>query len=366
MPASRAEKNTNSAPVGNSVESLYEQIIDSLSSGVIAFDGDGVIIMVNHAAREHLGVGAEQLQRGMRLEDLLPLKPFVDAMHEVMNMHKSVSRREIIVTRSDGTRREIGFSASLLEGPREFNGAVFLFVDITERRTLERAAELNKQLAQIGELTAGVVHELRNPLQVISGMAELLERKFPPDDPGRRKVQAIMNETKGLERLVGQFLGFAKPFQPEVGVCVAEAIVERAFTLCETRAAAKRVALAKEIAAALPEFQADANMLVQVIVNLINNAVDAVTEQGRINVFARREGPDVLFEVKDNGSGITLKPGEDPFKPFFSRKEGGTGLGLAICHRIITAHGGRILYENRDEGGACFTARIPIERGGLR
>jgi signal transduction histidine kinase len=215
-------------------------------------------------------------------------------------------------------------------------------------------------------LTTGVVHELRNPLQVISGMAELLQRKIKPNDPRSRNVQAIVNETKGLERLISQFLGFAKPFQLETAPCRAETIVERTFALCEPRAEAKRVTLAKEIAEAPPDMEADANMLVQVIVNIVNNAIDAVSHGGQVTVAARHDGPDMVFDVTDNGPGIHLKPGEDLFKPFFSKKEGGTGLGLAICHRIVTAHAGSITYGNREEGGASFAVRIPTQRGGLR
>lgn len=365
-PKRRARDKAPKQAPAHPAAALYEQIIDSLSSGVIAFDCDGVVVMVNRAAREHLGATEEQLRKGMRLEDLLLVKPFVEALHGVMDAHQPVSRREIVLPQADGSKREIGFSASMLEGPRAFNGAVFLFVDMTERRTLERAAELNRQLAQIGELTTGVVHELRNPLQVISGMAELLQRKVEPNDPRARNVQAIVNETKGLERLISQFLGFAKPFQPETAPCRAETIVERTFALCEPRAEAKRVTLAKEIGEALPDMEADANMLVQVIVNIVNNAIDAVPQGGQVTVAARHDGPDMVFDVTDNGPGIHLKPGEDLFKPFFSKKEGGTGLGLAICHRIVTAHAGSIAYGNRKEGGARFDVRVPIQRGGLR
>ena len=347
------------------VEALYEQILDSLSSGVIAFDANGEIVLVNHAARQHLGVGEEQLAKGMRLSDLLLVKPFVDAIHGVMTTHQPVSRQAIVVPQPDGSKREIGFSASLIEGPRVFNGAVFLFVDMTERRNLERAAELNRQLAQIGELTAGVVHELRNPLQVIGGMAELLQRKTAADDARMRHIDAIVNETKGLERLVSQFLGFAKPFQPDMQVCDVRDIIERALSLCESRAQGKRVTLECRGETGLPEIHADGNMLAQVVVNLVNNAIDAVPEGGRVALGARREGPEVVLEVIDNGTGIHLKPGEDLFQPFFSKKESGTGLGLAICHRIITAHAGVITYGNNETGGAFFAVRVPIRKGRL-
>ena len=346
-------------------EALYEQIVNSLTSGVIAFDGNGVVIMVNQTAREHLGVAEDQLRKGMRLDDLLLIKPFVEVVQSVMTTHQAVSRREIVLTHPDGAKHEIGFSVSLLAGPHAFNGAVVLFVDMTERRVLERAAELNRQLAQIGELTAGVVHELRNPLQVISGMAELLQRRTPPDDKRCKNINAIANETKNLERLISQFLGFAKPFHPEMAACQPETIVDRALALCRPRAEEKHVAPTKEIGEALPEMHADADMMAQVIVNIVNNAIDAVADGGSVTVSARRDGLEMVFDVTDNGPGIHLEPGEDLLKPFFSRKEGGTGLGLAICHRIVTAHAGSITYGDRDEGGAWFSVRLPIQSASL-
>jgi signal transduction histidine kinase len=106
--------------------------------------------------------------------------------------------------------------------------------------------------------------------------------------------------------------------------------------------------------------------VVQVIVNIVNNAIEAVSDGGQVTLAVRQEGSDMVFDVADNGPGIHLQPGEDLLKPFFSKKESGTGLGLAICHRIVTAHGGVITYGDRDEGGARFSVRLPIQSGNLR
>ncbi len=348
------------------VASYYEQIVDSLASGVIAFDEHGVIMTVNRAAREHLGVGEQDLCLGMRLSDLLPGSPFADVLRSVLDTHAPLSRREILIPMPDGCKKEIGFSASLLHGPHRFNGAVFLFVDMTERRTLERAAELNLQLAKIGELTAGVVHELRNPLSVIAGMAELLQRRFDPQEKTHKFVTTILNETRQLERLIAQFLGFAKPFALEASPCHASGIVERTIALCEPRAETKGVSLSSRIDSGLPSMTADAPRLAQALVNIVSNAIDAVASGGHVELRARRDDADILFEITDDGPGIHLAPGEDLFKPFFSKKESGTGLGLAICHRIVTAHTGTIVYGNREEGGAYFEVRVPIEKGAPR
>jgi PAS domain S-box-containing protein len=344
----------------------YEQIFDSLSSGVIAFDKEGSVVLVNRAARQHLGVNDKGLHKGMRIDDLLALGPFVEALQGVLASHEPVGRTEVVLTQPDGGKKEIGFSASMIQGPGDFNGAVFLFVDMTERRNLERAAELNRQLAQIGELTAGVVHELRNPLSVISGMGELLQRKMEGEDPRHKYIDAILQETRNLERLVSQFLGFAKPFELDLGLCAPQGIIDRVIDLCQPHAQGRPVRLESRVAPDLPDIQADGPKLVQALVNIVNNAIDAVADDGLVALIARREQGDIVFEILDNGPGIHLKPGEDLFKPFFSKKEGGTGLGLAIAHRIVTSHSGFITYGDRPEGGAWFQVRVAIRKGALR
>jgi len=351
---------------GKSAVEYYEQIVESLTSGVIALDKDGVVVAANRAACKHLAVPEGSLRKGLCLDDLELPQPFIDVMREVMSTHKPVSRREVVLPEPDGAKKEIGLSGSLLEGPHDFNGVIFLFVDMTERRTLERAAELNRQLAQVGELTAKVVHELRNPLSVIIGMAELIQRGFEPGGRNRKAVDAILREATQLEQSIGQFLGFARPFQLEPRTGPPRAVFDRAVALCEPRAKKKGVTLEAECASDVPEMEADVGKLAQAVGNIISNAIEVVPEGGCVTFRAYRDGPEMVFEVTDNGPGIELEPGEDIFKPFFTKKEGGTGLGLAIVHRIVTAHSGQVTYCNREEGGAQFHVRVPFRKGALR
>ncbi len=338
----------------------YEQIMESLTSGVLAVDASGRILLANRAAGLHLGLQEGDLHAGMACDASPIPEPFRAIMREVLQHREPATRREIVLTQQDDSPKEIGLTASMLTGPHGFGGAVFLFVDMTERRALERAAELNRQLAQIGELTAGVVHELRNPLAVIGGNAELLQRRIQPDDAGRRHVDAIHEEAKALERLVAQFLGFAKPFELDRAPCKAQALVERILTVCGPNADRKSIVLRAPIASGDFLFDCDENKLLQALANIVGNAIDAVPTGGKVSVLAGQDGSDAMFEVLDNGPGIHLKPDEDIFKPFFSRKEGGTGLGLAICHRIVTAHKGTITFYNIPDGGARFVIRLPL------
>ncbi|MBI5093062.1 MAG: PAS domain-containing protein [Candidatus Hydrogenedentes bacterium] len=355
-------KATRASTTRKKPHSIAEQALASLTSGVIAMDADGVVLYANNAATLFLGM---RLPVGTRLSDLPAVSPLLEVVREIMDSRSPVSRREVHIVTLDGARKEIGLSASLLEGPSDFNGVILLFTDMTERRALERSAELNRQLAQIGELTAGVVHELRNPVSVVSGMSELLLRKLEAGDDRRDIADAIFQEARNLEESIAQFLGFARPFELELSYCTPDAIVRRATQLCQRQAEKKPARLEAIIEDDLPEMRADLSRAAQAIANLISNAIDAVNPDGWVQVSARRDDSSIVFEVMDNGPGIHLNPNEDLFSPFFTKKESGTGLGLSIVHRVITAHGGTVSYVNRPEGGACFTVRLPIEREAL-
>lgn len=344
----------------------FEQIIESLTSGVIAVDKTGEVLVANSAASQHLEVPHKELAKGRLLLDSAVPAPFLERIRFVLEAQEPLTRQEIILTQPDGEKREIGLSASLLKTRGRFGGAVFLFVDMTERRTLERAAELNRQLAQIGELTAGVVHELRNPLSVISGMAELLQRRIEPDDPRRRNTDTIVSEARRMGQSIAQFLGFARPFDLEPEHCRPEDIAGRVEQLCQNAAKRKNVTLTFQHRPPLPVMRADPGKLSQALANIVANAIDAVDGGGHVTMATSREEADIVFEITDNGPGIHIQPGEDLFKPFFTKKESGTGLGLAICHRIVSAHAGTVGYGNCDEGGARFVVRVPIEKGAPR
>lgn len=339
----------------------YEQIVASLTSGVIAAGPDGAVITSNPAASRHLGVPPHCIASGAKLGDWPELAPIASVFDQVRRTHTPISRHELTVGEPDGAHKVIGLSASLMQGPDDFNGVILLFIDMTKTRDLEHAADLNRQLAQIGELTAGVVHELRNPLGVISGMAELVLRKLEPGDDRREAVQLIVEEAESLERAIAQFLGFAKPFELRPAPCRPEDIVQRAIRLAARRALDKKVSLEGRTPGELPRIEADADKAAQALANLVNNAIDAVHEAGEVVVSARAADGVVVFEVNDNGPGVHLDPGEDLFKPFFSLKDSGTGLGLAIVQRIVNAHHGHVSYHNRAGGGACFEIQLPVE-----
>ena len=341
---------------------FYRQIIDSLGSAVIVLDKDGVVITVNPSALHHLDVTEKELCAGKHLDKLELPTEFIAALNKVMTSCKAVLRREIILEREMDEDKEIGYSAFLLDGPDEFNGIIFIFTDMTERRKLERTAELNRQMAYVGELAAGVVHELRNPLSVISGLAQLMMRYVESSERAHTDAKKILDETSALNVFVTRFLGFAKPFEVKPDECEVKLITDRVKALCESKAAMRKVNLDVTCLEGLPMVCVDTGMAAEAISNIATNAIESVSENiGNVKIEASLEEDMLLFTVLDDGPGIHLKRNDDIFTPFFTKKEDGTGLGLPIAHRIITEHGGSITYGNRSEGGARFDILLPLE-----
>lgn len=348
-------------PESSSHPAIYEQIVSSLASGVLAADADGIIITANAAASKHLNVASESLKPGMPLSAIPEASiPLIRLMDELRAHRETLSRREITLTTPEGMT-VLGITVSPLQGPADFNGGIFLFLDITELRRLEKTAELNRQLAQIGELTAGVVHELRNPLSVISGMAELLIRKSVDDDPVHTKACTILSEAAQMEQLVSQFLSFARPFSLKPEPCSPAAVAERSVALATPVAETCKITLCCSVEAGLPEILGDLPKLAQAFSNILRNAVEVSPPGKVVNFSAAVSGEHIVFRIEDEGPGIHLEPGDDLFSAFFSKKAGGTGLGLSIVHRIISAHGGTITYGNNAEAGAYFEVLLPRE-----
>lgn len=361
--ASPGEETTSSKESSGLGASLTEQIVRGLTSGVIAVDAQDRIVTVNPAASRHLNIDLSKIESGQYFESIDELRPFLDILNELRDTLLPLSRREVYIGNRESGKKEIGVSVSLLEGPEDYNGAIFLFTDMTERRRLERAASANAQLAALGELAAGVVHELRNPLAIISGRAELLLRKIGDDDSSRDSVEAILSEVGSLTKSIAQFLGFAKPFELIPEACTPGDVLSRAVDLCEEHAREEGVELVAEVDDNLDEMFVDKARNAEVLANIIDNAIDAVDEGGRVRAHTYQESMETVFIIEDDGPGIHLQPGEDLFSPFFTKRRDGTGLGLAIVNRIVRAQGGAVTYSNQEAGGTRFEVRMPTVHG---
>lgn len=218
-----------------------------------------------------------------------------------------------------------------------------------------------ERLYALGQLSAGLAHEIRNPLASIEGAAAVLLREPASSDHSTEFLQIIQKECRRLNRLLSSFLEFARPRQPEFSLVRVEPLLDSVIALASHAIRNNRIVLRKQIADDLSQFECDPEQLTQVLLNLTINAIQAMPNGGEILLSASRRGPFAIIEVRDEGVGVSPGDLERIFDPFFTTKESGTGLGLSVAHQIAVRQGG-ILTATRNSGkGMTFSLELPLQ-----
>ncbi len=220
------------------------------------------------------------------------------------------------------------------------------------------------RLAALGTLTAGMAHEIRNPLGAIGGAAEILERDYPEGHPRREFLDILRREIARLNAIVGKYLDYARPLAPELRPVDLNAAVRAALDLVGKSAVGASIVWDARLAEELSGVRADSGQIHQVLVNLLLNAVQAMPEGGTVEIATQVEAGRAVVEVRDHGVGLPDVPVERLFEPFFTTKAAGTGLGLHVCRRIAQSHGGRLDAVNAPGGGAAFRLVLPAAPAG--
>ena len=216
--------------------------------------------------------------------------------------------------------------------------------------------------ASLGQMSAAIVHEIRNPLGAIRGAAEAIESIVPREHEKAEFLTIIKREVERLNGLVTDFLNFARPRSPELLPTPPHEIVESVVKLANKQAEQARVKIVVDVADSLPFVLMDAEKMKQVLLNLILNAIEAMPEGGRLTISAKQQAEELSLAVRDTGKGIDPAVREKLFSPFVTTKTRGTGLGLAIAHRLVEQHGGQIEAANVENGGALIHIRLPLKQ----
>ncbi len=238
---------------------------------------------------------------------------------------------------------------------------------ISERRALERL-RLQEQLSRaqhlssLGELVAGISHEIRNPLGIIKNSSELLEKKMAGFDPSNGIPSIITEEADRLNNIITDFLNFAKPGSPNLVACNIVNVLEKNIAFLSSQIKEEGYIIKKHFSNDIPEIAADSNMLYQAFLNIILNAMQAMPDGGNIFVEISSGADTVTINFEDEGQGIPEDLLDKIWDPFFTTKEKGTGLGLGIVKNIIESHGGKVHIVNRTDCGARVTVEIPAEQ----
>ncbi len=222
------------------------------------------------------------------------------------------------------------------------------------------------RLSAIGQLSAGLAHEIRNPLASIEGAIDILERD-PGSEEKRQEFFGIMKkECQRLKRLLTNLLDFARPRPPRIQAVGIARIVESVVSLAGPVAERCGITVRTAIPADLPDVECDAEQLQQVVLNLALNAIQAMSGGGCVTLAAHKQDSQIVVLVQDEGSGIPSEDLDKIFDPFYTTKENGTGLGLSVAHQIINQHGGAITVEANPDKGMTFAVVLPLHYGGKR
>jgi PAS domain S-box-containing protein len=343
-----------------------DNIMASVNSGVIVVDVNGTVTTFNRGASEIFHLIAAAVI-GKNLNEFPRFKTVYDLLQRTMETGKSVHRNEIGITTFSDKQITIGISTSLLHTQTaRTNGAIAIFSDLTKTKSLEERVKHSEKLAILGEMAAVMAHEIRNPLNSIAGFSQLLQSRVGEADKNRKYVDIIVSEAFRVDTLISDILDFAhqkKTIWSEVSL---DPLIDKVIEAKKARASEKNIQLVKNIVGALPAIQGDAVRLERVILNLTNNAIEAINDGGRIEIAAAEksssDGPGIELTVSDDGCGIPPENIGAIFKPFFTTKQAGTGLGMAIIQKIIEEHQGQINVESQAGLGTKFTLFLPLNK----
>lgn len=235
---------------------------------------------------------------------------------------------------------------------------------LRELRQIEEELRRKDKLAALGELSAGVAHEIRNPLAIIKNSAQVLEKNIAENEKTRELTSFIIEEVDRLNRVVTNFLDFARPHTLNPEKNQISVVIEKSLHLAEPKLSEMNVKVIKDYRNNLPEVKIDSELLSQAFLNLIINAAESTVDEGNLTIRLRSTRDKfgkkyIETSFTDTGAGIPANALEKIFNPFFSTKDSGSGLGLAIVHKIIEAHDGQILVESKTNQGTVFTVRLP-------
>lgn len=339
------------------LERLSSTIVANLESGLITVTREGMIRVFNRYAEELTGKTLAQVY-DLPLAELFP--PLAQALEDVGRG----AAGEFSWSPPGQPPLILGYGSVPFTDTRgDLVGAIVNFKDLTQKKRMEEALKRSEKLAALGELSARMAHEIRNPLAAMSGSVQLLADHGDFGESDQRLMAIIVRETDRLNELITSFLVYARPVSPRKERIELHRFLEEMRLLTSSDSRFDGVTLLNRVPPVMT-VSADADQIRQVLINLLNNAAEATGQGGEIVVSARREargGEDfALITVSDNGCGITDEVAAHLFEPFWTTKGNGTGLGLAITYRIVAEHGGAIRAESAPGGGCRMVVSLPL------
>ena len=343
------------------LQQFQQEVLDHLNNGFLITDGDGIVLALNKAGENILNLPAGTALR----------KP----VQEIVRMQSSGECPVLTAIRSDrdftsyefqaecydGSAKLIGLTTSRIHDPRgEITGVIASFSDLTDMDRMRRDLRRQDRLAVVGELAAGLAHEIRNPLAAIRGAVDELDKSADSPEMSQKLTNIAMRESDQLNQIVQGFLDFAR--NPDVRRETIDAMVlveEVAEWLRRKYMGESNLTIDVESNEEGLTVSADRTQLKQVLLNLARNGVEAMDGEGTLSLRVSRDDHTTAITIADEGPGIDPDEVARIFEPFYTTKSSGVGMGLAVCQRIITAHDGVISVASREGGGTAMIVRLP-------
>jgi nitrogen-specific signal transduction histidine kinase len=365
-----------------SPEGFEAWILGSMTSGIVGIDTEAAVVTFNEGAQRILGCPGGDLGAaiGRDCREVLAAEPGVARLLiETLERKSPLSRAELALEGGrDRLGSTIGFTLSpVRDGQGRLRGAAMIFRDLTPIERSDEQERLRERLAALGQMAAGLAHEIRNPLAGIEVLAGLLKRRLADRPEDQALVAELTGELRALADTVTASLDFVRPVALERGAVDAARLLEEALATARMRVPFAGTVV-RDGDASLPLLSADENQLRTVLTNLIVNALESMaTRAGRaeprleLGLRVRQAesaagdaglpARDLVITITDNGPGVSAELREKVFYPFFTTKQSGSGVGLATAQKIVASHGGSLELESGRGEGCTFRIRLPLE-----
>jgi two-component system sensor histidine kinase PilS (NtrC family) len=332
------------------LQAFNQHVIDSLTSGLATSDMQGRLLTFNRAAATITGLAAAEAVGTDAVETLQLPGPL------------DVRRQEYGFQRADGRHIEVGITAAPLITPRGNSGFLFTFQDVTELKKRDREARVQQRLAAVGEMAAGIAHEIRNPLASMSGSIQILRQELPLSSEQEQLMDIVLRESERLNTTIRSFLAYARPQRFQIArFDVRRALNDTALLLRNSAEVLDGHEIALDVPANELWYDADEGQIKQIVWNLATNGLRAMPHGGRLHLVGtfEQESEGVVLTVSDEGIGIPAAELDALFQPFHGTFAKGSGLGLAIVHRIVRDYGGEIQVSSQPGAGTIVAVRLP-------
>jgi two-component system, NtrC family, sensor histidine kinase PilS len=348
------------------LQAFHENIVQSISSGVFTTDERGLITSLNPAAHEATGYGLDQVQ-GRHWREVFNWHPSEPADEHIQDNFPHM-RFEVECKRADGLRLILGMTLSRLHEQGKETGLVGVFKDLTQIRDLEEVLRRKEWLASLGEMSAGMAHEIRNPLGALAGAMQMLRKDLEGDETSQRLMDIAVREATRLDNIITEFLQYARPPALNLAEYDLNKVLAETLDLVQHEARARsNITILTTLADGSLPGQVDPDQMKQVFWNLAINAFDAMPQGGRLTIatgcrkidVGGRKADVIETAFQDTGEGISKANLDKIFLPFFTTKKQGSGLGLAAVHRIVDLHGGWIKVDSQEGQGSRFVVCLP-------